>query len=43
LLVHGLVARSADSDCLDRLGLAKPRSLSEWLYAALIRGALNLS
>ncbi len=43
LLVRGLVARSADSDCLDRLGLAKPRSLSEWLYAALVRGALNLS
>ena len=43
LLVHGLVARSADSDCLDRLGLAKPRKLSEWLYAALVRGALNLS
>ena len=43
LLMHGLVARSADSDCLDRLGLAKPRNLSEWLYAALVRGALNLS
>jgi acyl-CoA hydrolase len=43
LLVRGLVAQSADSDCLDRLGLAKPRSLAERLYAALIRGALNLS
>ncbi len=43
LLVRGLVARSADSDCLDRLGLAKPRNLSERLYAALVRGALNLS
>ena len=37
------LARAADSDCLDRLGLAKPRKLSEWLYAALVRGALNLS
>jgi acyl-CoA hydrolase len=43
LLVRGLVAQSADSDCLDRLGLAKPRSLAERLYAALVRGALNLS
>jgi hypothetical protein len=43
LLVRGLVAQSADSDCLDRLGLAKPRSLAEWLYAALVRGALKLS
>ena len=26
---------------LDRLGLAQPKTLSEWLYAALVRGALS--
>jgi acyl-CoA hydrolase len=40
-LIRGLIARSADFDCLDRLGLAHPQSLSERLYAALVRGALN--
>ena len=41
LLMHGLTSRSADTDCLDRLGLAQPQNLSERLYAALIRSALN--
>ena len=41
LLVHGLAARAENLDCLDRLGLAKPRSASEWVYRALVNGALN--
>jgi acyl-CoA hydrolase len=40
LLVRALIARPEDIDCLDRLGLAKPQNLREWLYAALVRGAL---
>jgi acyl-CoA hydrolase len=41
LLVHGLGARAAnEKDCLDRLGLTKPKRLSDRLYAALVRGAL---
>ena len=41
LLVRGLGAGAADADCLDRLGLARPKSVTEWLYAALVRGALQ--
>jgi len=41
LLVHGLGSPSAQhKDCLDRLGLAKPKNLSDRLYATLVRGAL---
>ena len=40
LLMRGLSSRSADPACLERLSLAHPRSLSEWLTAALVRGAL---
>ena len=40
LLTRGLGARAEDADCLDRLGLARPKSVSEWFYAALVRGAL---
>ena len=40
LLVCGLGARAEYLDCLDRLGLAKPKSVTEWFYAALVRGAL---
>jgi len=40
-LLRGLVRRGEHSDCLDRLDLRTPRSLAEWFYAALIRGALN--
>jgi len=40
LLMGGLGARADDADCLDRLGLAKPKSVTEWFYAALVRGAL---
>ena len=41
LLMRGLSTRMADQDCLDRLGLAHPRNSVEWLYAALVRGAMN--
>ncbi len=40
LLMGGLGARAEYMDCLDRLGLAKPKSMTEWFYAALVRGAL---
>jgi hypothetical protein len=38
--MRGLGARAEDADCLDRLGLARPKSATEWFYAALVRGAL---
>ena len=42
LLMRGLGARAAaDVDCLDRLGLARPKSVTEWFYAGLVRGALH--
>ena len=41
LLLRGLSSRSANLACLDRLGLAQPRTPSDWIYAALVRGALN--
>jgi acyl-CoA hydrolase len=42
LLLHGFSTRAAkDEDCLDRLGLAHPKTLSDRLYAALVRGALQ--
>jgi hypothetical protein len=41
LLLRGLAPRAEQLDCLRRLGLAKPKSPSEWFYAALIRGALR--
>lgn len=41
LLLRGLWARAESPACLGRLGLASPRNLSEWLYAGLVRGALN--
>jgi acyl-CoA hydrolase len=37
----GMSARPEHSNCLERLGLAQPRTPSEWLYASLVRGALN--
>jgi hypothetical protein len=42
LFLRGLSPRPDGRDCLDRLGLARPRSISEWLYAALVRGALDI-
>jgi acyl-CoA hydrolase len=41
LLMRGLGARADGADCLDRLGLARPKSVTEWFYAALVRGALH--
>jgi acyl-CoA hydrolase len=41
LLVRGLGARAEYMDCLDRLGLVRPKSATEWFYAALVRGALQ--
>ena len=41
LLLRGLSYRAEHQELLDRLGLAQPRSPSEWLYAALVRGALD--
>jgi hypothetical protein len=40
LFMHGLGARAEYMDCLDRLGLAKPKRMTERFYAALVRGAL---
>ena len=40
LLISGLSAK-ADAACLERLGLAKPASLKERFYAALVSGALK--
>jgi hypothetical protein len=41
MLLRGLSSRAEDLACLERLGLARPKGPSEWLYAALVRGALN--
>ncbi len=42
-LLRGIGARAgqADIECLDRMGLARPKGFSEWAYAALVRGALR--
>ena len=40
LFMRGFGGRAQDLDCLDRLGLARPKSMTEWFYAALVRGAL---
>jgi acyl-CoA hydrolase len=45
--LRGLLARSQDMtrsqdlECLDRLGLARPKSIKDWFYAVLVRGALR--
>ena len=41
LLMRELGARADYADCLDRLGLARPNSMTQWFYAALVRGALQ--
>jgi acyl-CoA hydrolase len=43
LLLSGLSARDAAPGLLDRLGLARPRTPLEWVYALLVRGALEQS
>jgi acyl-CoA hydrolase len=42
LALRGLTARAPDA-LLDRLGLAKPRTLVERLYAPLVRGAMAVA
>jgi len=41
LLMRGVSSRKTDVACLDRLSLASPKSMKDWLYAALVRGALR--
>jgi acyl-CoA hydrolase len=41
LLVRGLRSRIKDAEGLARMGLLRPRTISAWLYAALLRGALS--
>ncbi len=41
LLMRGLSSQKTDVACLDRLSLASPKGMRNWLYAALVRGALN--
>jgi hypothetical protein len=43
LFARGIVSQSKDRDCLERLGLALPKSPAEWLYSALVSGALSRS
>jgi acyl-CoA hydrolase len=43
LFARGVVSPSKDRDCLERLGLARPKSPVEWLYSALVSGALGRS
>jgi hypothetical protein len=43
LFARGIVSLSKDRDCLERLGLALPKSPAEWLYSALVSGALSCS
>jgi hypothetical protein len=39
--LRGLSPHRRNGECLDRLGLAHPRKPSEWLYRALVEGALQ--
>jgi hypothetical protein len=41
--LRGILAGLAESDCLERMGLAKPRGIQDRLYAMLVRGALRQS
>jgi hypothetical protein len=43
LFARGAVLPSKDRDCLERLGLARPKNPVEWLYSALVSGALSRS
>jgi acyl-CoA hydrolase len=40
LFWRGVFSRAVDAECLNRLQLARPRSVGEWAYAALVRAAL---
>ena len=41
IAIRGFSSGRGDRDCLVRLGLAHPSNPAEWVYAALVRGALN--
>ena len=41
LIVQGASSIHADQECLARMGLARPSTLTELLYALLLRGALT--
>jgi len=41
LAVQGLSPAHVDQECLARLGLERPSTPTEWLYALLLRGALD--
>jgi len=41
LALRGLGSRGDVTDCLDRLGLTRPKSVADRFYAALVRGALG--
>ena len=43
LFARGIFSSSKDWDCLQRLGLARPSKPVEWLYSALVSGALRRS
>jgi acyl-CoA hydrolase len=40
LMVRGFAQRQSSHQCLERLGLARPKGLKERIYAALVNGAL---
>jgi acyl-CoA hydrolase len=42
-VLRGILAGPAEADCLERMGLAKPRGIQDRLYAMLVRGALRQS
>jgi hypothetical protein len=41
LMAQGTAATGADQDCLARMGLERPSTPMEWLYALLLKGALK--
>jgi len=43
LFARGMSSSTKDRDCLERLGLTRPRKPVEWLYSALVSGALRRS
>jgi acyl-CoA hydrolase len=41
LILRGLSSPTPYADCMDRMGLTKPKGIAERLYVSLIRGALD--
>jgi acyl-CoA hydrolase len=41
LIARGIAFIPADQDCLARMGLERPKTPREWLYALLLRGTLR--